>query len=927
MKKICLFMLFILFFSVISINVSGFKIILDTTATYGGDNCFGVWANDTYIFMVSYEDGLTCQRWYHYTNPPATTVGYFGTAKDYQGKYRDVWGQDGYLFVAAEDDGLLMYKWGVPNGNFTLLDQDNSSFSEDCRSVWGDGTYIYVSGWEDDLYCFSYNSTSLIHEDTIGGGYTHRGVFGANDYIFVSSKNALVSYSFSGGSFTREDEIGGSSNFFDVYANEDYVFASALDDGVFAFSYDDNGQLTSITSANLVPEVAYVWEEDGFVFCSHNDGNGMTILYFDGSTFTSVNNTLYGNNVFEGVYFTNGRLLVSDYQQGGGVYVYEVYQDPNAQTNESTDVEEEIATLNGYIDNNGSVGDLEQKINGVGFYIQDNENVGVSDFYQNLSVSGTYVEGDEFTTEVCNLNSGQLYFIRAWVKNRENFTESTNTQSFLTKPQAPENVSTTVINSSAMNISWSKSPSANNTVLVRKTSGMPTTYTDGEVLYNGTGEYFVVSDLNSGDIYYYRLWSYSEWSNPNYYQYSDNNSDVSVGGIVINVYDENTSANITDWNVFVSNPLGTEVYNASNCNNFHTINVTDCPLGTDISFLISANGYQDRIYYKDILANAWYSLDAYLPEEAVSHQYTLRVEDEFGNRIEDAFIKILEYDNISGIYQSVTTGYSDANGEIQVFLYPSIQYKLNISKMGYVTLLENEYRPDPIYYGIYYPKIFKLVEITASYDTVWDDLTYSVEPEFFDHYENFTMFFNLSVEDNSLEWFKITVLLKNDTSGEWDALYSYNESNLSNGGSLSYTSIGNGSYGLQCSFKRVGFDIEVLGSPHSDYKFVYTLWSFIDGAGEDLDTIITGIVGESPVYVGNEIVEYTSLIVCICAIFILFSMNSRTAGLFIMGLGLMLIFFREPLNLLPDARLRYSAAVVIIILGFITWIIYKKENK
>lgn len=727
--------------SFIPFNVSGFKIIPDTNALYGGDNCFGAWANDTYIFMVSYEDGLTCQRWYHYTNPPATTVGYFATIKNGSGQYRDVWGQDGYLFVAAEDDGLIMYQWGVPNGNFTMIEMYNSI--NNCRSVWGDGTYIYASSWDSLVLSFSYNESGLTPLNTYGNA--ERGVWGYGDRIFALSGSQVYSLTHDAGGFSYVHNLGGSSNFFDLHVTEDYVFVSAQQDGIFAFSYDDSGTLTSITSVNPTPEIAYVWCEDEYVFCAHNDGNGMSTYSFDGSSFTLINETTAGNGVFEGIFFTHGRLLMTDYQHGGGVYVYEVYEDPNAQTNMTTNIEEETATLNAYIDTNGSIGSLEQLINGVGFYVDKTDGVGPSTFDQNLTVSGTYIEHDEFTTSVSNLDTGSLYYSRAWIKNRENFSASTTTNSFLTKPQAPNNVTASVVNTSAINISWTKAVNANNTIVVRNTDAHPTSRTDGEEVYNGTNSYYVVNDLDNGDIYYYTLWSYSENSNPNHYQYSDNSTDLLWGALILNCFNENDSLPISNWEVFISNQNGSQVYNASNCNNYHEINVSLCPHGNNISISFNADNYNDRIYYRTLQENAWYVLNAYLPLENISNLYVLRVLDPYYAPLKDAFVTVKEYDNETEQYQTISTSFTDANGETSVNLRPTEQYKLVISKTNYETLEVAEYKPDPIYYGIYYPKTFQLersdIEVpdTDKYN-FWDITTWTAtmldNKSIFVEYEN-----------------------------------------------------------------------------------------------------------------------------------------------------------------------------------------------
>lgn len=419
---------------------------------------------------------------------------------------------------------------------------------------------------------------------------------------------------------------------------------------------------------------------------------------------------------------------------GDGFFVLGTEQRDYIFVNDSTDVRVTDMVLNGYV---GAGVNMS-----CGFWVGTNTSVNHSYNVQNISVSGIYTSGESFSSSVTGLTGGQLYYVRAWGKNESGIFSSGEYVTVLLKAEAPTGVSAVVVNSTAINISWTNGVGSNRTVVVRKTTGYSGSINDGIVIGNTTQSYLVVDGLSNNDVFYYRLWSISNWTtadNSFYSQVSDNNTDVVYGFLIINVFDENTSLIISSWDVFISNQDGSNVYNSSSNNNPLSINNTLLPTGEDISILVSADNYEDRIYYLDISSNGFYTLDVYLPESSYANLYVIRVVDVFDQALKDAFVKVFEFDNGSGIYQPVSSSYTDANGETSVSLYPSIQYKLNISCSGYRSITVKEYRPDPVYYGIYYPKTFELQALVSEPDIYdfWDYITFTAVM-----YENNSIFVN-----------------------------------------------------------------------------------------------------------------------------------------------------------------------------------------
>lgn len=302
----------------------------------------------------------------------------------------------------------------------------------------------------------------------------------------------------------------------------------------------------------------------------------------------------------------------------------------------------------------------------------------------NFSANGTIYYWNVSVEEDTNITSSGIYWLRTWYV-----------------PLNPTNINTTYT-SPSLNITWTTGIYADATVVVRNNASLPTSPTDGYEAYNGTLEYY--NDSNVQNQTYFMLYSYN--STRNIYS---SGASVDWGGLDIAVFNESDNSAISSWDLFVTNQSGSQTYEATGLTNRHVVGYDRLPLGTDIDVRVTATGYKTRSYYVDLSIGVYRVLNVYLPSENNSNLYVLIVNDEYDLPVEDARIEIKQYINETIGYTNVSILYTDATGIVNVYLVPAPihKYKIIISKSGYVAE-ESDYAPDPDYYGIYYPKYFKI---------------------------------------------------------------------------------------------------------------------------------------------------------------------------------------------------------------------------
>ena len=508
-------------------------------------------------------------------------------------------------------------------------------------------------------------------------------------------------------------------------------------------------------------------------------------------------------------------------------------------------------------------------------------------------------------------------------------------------PGCPTNASSTYDpNTQHVNLSWTGSSYVDSYVVVRNNASYPSSPTDGYEVQNSSYTFFNETLTTTG---YFSVWAYN---NSGYYSPNSCKLDLPWGAIVVYaVYNKSSpSQGISPFGILISNEAGTDTYWNSTATAPLYISKDNIPFGDNTIITINASKYKQSQYYYDFELNNFYNLSFYLSptitetdegtgdDESENYTttrlYRIRVIDTFQNAISDVKVNVKFYANTTDTYDNTSILLTDGYGEADVYLVPNSNYKVFLTKSGYSQVGSKDWIPDPVFYGANYPKIFQMTVDSGEDITIWTGVNWSIEPLIYDYYDNFTMYFNITSENDDLEWFRAVVYLWNSNSETWETLYS-ETSTSSSGGSISYTTInGTGRYALECSFKREDYDSYNFGPPHSSEKYVFTIWPLGSpfDAGLTLDEAITGTVGASPVYVGDTVVAYSSLIGCFIAMIILFTFSPKFAGFAIIVLGIVIAAFKQPLGLIGDDVMNIGVAAMIIILGVITIYAMKKKG-
>jgi hypothetical protein len=332
--------------------------------------------------------------------------------------------------------------------------------------------------------------------------------------------------------------------------------------------------------------------------------------------------------------------------------------------------------------------------------------------YPLTKTDGTIVyNGTGSTYSNTGLTPGVGYGYRAWSYTvwgtTWQFSDLNASISEITKPEGPIHGNASMI---AMNpngtlkirLNWTKGSGANTTIVVKNTNHYPTSWTDGTIIYNGTGTYTNVS-LSIGATDYYKAWSYAAWIiNPHWYEISANATNISLpgGGLLINCFDETTHVNLT-FDVKISNPSGTSVFESVSNVNTLVVNASLCPQGDNIQVTISATGYQSRPYLLDIYPGIIYLLNSYLPnvsapadegeatpETNLSYIFVITVvgeQYEYGTSppIEGVRVSVKRYINTTGTFVDVGSMLTDANGQCSIYLRLNVGYKIFCNKSGF----------------------------------------------------------------------------------------------------------------------------------------------------------------------------------------------------------------------------------------------------
>jgi len=112
------------------------------------------------------------------------------------------------------------------------------------------------------------------------------------------------------------------------------------------------------------------------------------------------------------------------------------------------------------------------------------------------------------------LSPGHVYYYRAWHYLKLIDCSKWSSRSAyifnITKPEHPTSFVTKPYDETRVELFWKKGRGAQFTCIIRKMDAQPDNLTDGVLVYNGTGEHFIDSELATGERYFYRAWSVCE---------------------------------------------------------------------------------------------------------------------------------------------------------------------------------------------------------------------------------------------------------------------------------------------------------------------------------------------------------------------------------------------------------------------------------
>jgi hypothetical protein len=159
----------------------------------------------------------------------------------------------------------------------------------------------------------------------------------------------------------------------------------------------------------------------------------------------------------------------------------------------------------------------------------------------NRTETGSFGTG-AFTENLTGLSPGTLYHYQAFAANSAG-TGNGSDATFLILPDAPTNFSVTAQTSTSINLSWTMGTGADTTIVRYNTSGYPTSPTDGNPGYSGSGTNCTISSLSPGTFYYFAAWSNKTAGN--YTQYSSSSAQVSQATVA--AIEITAPTNITGW--------------------------------------------------------------------------------------------------------------------------------------------------------------------------------------------------------------------------------------------------------------------------------------------------------------------------------------------------------------------------------------------
>jgi len=193
--------------------------------------------------------------------------------------------------------------------------------------------------------------------------------------------------------------------------------------------------------------------------------------------------------------------------------------------------------------------------------------------------------------------------------------------------------------------------------------------------------------------------------------------------------------------------------------------------------------------------------------------------------VADATVIFKRYMNTTGAYEIISNLITDANGYVNIYLIPNVQYLIHVDKTGYDST-DSNYIPVPgNQLGQTIEKVLRIVKTAVTpgsinYEFMMKNITWDYSPKGLTIHGAFTFYFNITSSDSQLEWYSMQVLQFNYSSHLWENI-SYQIAFNAGGGTLSYN-VPNvtGRYAFHCWFKKINYSAYELSQTGSFDKFL-----------------------------------------------------------------------------------------------------------
>jgi hypothetical protein len=523
--------------------VTGWGVVYDTDsgAPYANTvSASGVTDNGSFVTQLS---SLSPGTLYYYE---AYGTNFFGTTYGSESTFLTLPNQPSAFKAVYTDNTSLALSWanGTGSDNTIIIAKQNSyptSIGDGTQIYSGSGTSTNHSGLsENQTWCYaaySYRSTGGLTQYS-APVYSLATTYGYNEgYAIGLLAGYPTGYADGYSAGYTDGQAYGESLHVNDYSNgysAGYADGQVYGEGLHANDYANGYAAGEAAHANDYNDGYAVGYSDGEAAHADDYSNGYSAGYAAGEVAHADD---YSDGYAAG-YSAGEAAHATDYADGfaageaahAGDYTngYNAgYADGHALsattvvTNTASGVGMLAATLNGNITNAGFSNPL---VRGFGWG----------------TTSGNYTdnwtETDNFSTGV--YNSGALdfdpdttYYFRAMALNAYGWAYGAE-DNFTTDPYTllpPSSLSATKVSDTLANLSWNKAFGATHTIIRGKFGEVPSSYTDGYLVYDGTGELCTDNSLDStANTVYYRAWSFDNGTSDYSYNYSD--TLIRIGG-------------------------------------------------------------------------------------------------------------------------------------------------------------------------------------------------------------------------------------------------------------------------------------------------------------------------------------------------------------------------------------------------------------